>query len=188
MLNEYKNLVPTEKEMKIQIFINELINELYNNEKIEVDSKKLLELLSYLTSNENISTQMKSATEYKNRRIVDILHKKEVEHLKKYIKEVIKEKDIQINSKNGTINALQCALKERTEERDRKDNIMARQRKQIDLIINFIYEIWCKYPGSISHELRLNGFNDDECGTCENTNRNCIECLKQYFERKAEQC
>ena len=99
---------------------------------------------------------------------------------------MLKEKDKQINSKNGAINALQCALKERTEERDRKDNIMARQRKQIDLIINFIYEIWCKYPGSISHELRLNGFNDDECGTCENTNRNCIECLKQYFERKVK--
>ena len=99
---------------------------------------------------------------------------------------MLKEKDKQINSKNRAINALQCALKERTEERDRKDNIMARQRKQIDLIINFIYEIWCKYPGSISHELRLNGFNDDECGTCENTNRNCIECLKQYFERKVK--
>lgn len=100
---------------------------------------------------------------------------------------MLKEKDKQINSKNGAINALQCALKERTEERDRKDNIMARQRKQIDLIINFIYEIWCKYPGSISHKLRLNGFNDDECGTCENTNRNCIECLKQYFENKVKE-
>lgn len=59
-------------------------------------------------------------------------------------------------------------------------------KKQIDLMINFMYEIWCKYPGSISHELRLNGFNDDECGTCENTDRNCVKCLKQYFEKKAE--
>lgn len=92
MLNEYQNLVSTEKEMKLQVFINELTNELYNNEKIEIDSKKLLELLSYLTSNENISTQMKSAIEYQNRRIVDILHKKEVKYLKKYIKEIIKEK------------------------------------------------------------------------------------------------
>lgn len=100
---------------------------------------------------------------------------------------MLKEKDKKINSKNGAINALQCALKERTEERDRKDNIMARQRKQIDLIINFIYEIWCKYHGSISHELRLNGFNDDECGTCENTDKNCVKCIKQYFERKSEE-
>lgn len=92
MLNEYQNLVSSGKEMKLQVFINELTNELYNNEKIEIDSKKLLELLSYLTSNENISTQMKSAIGYQNRRIVDILHKKEVEYLKKYIKEIIKEK------------------------------------------------------------------------------------------------
>ena len=35
---------------------------------------------------------MKTAIEYQNRRIVDILHKKEVEYLKKYIKEIIKEK------------------------------------------------------------------------------------------------
>lgn len=100
---------------------------------------------------------------------------------------MLKEKDKQINSKNGAINALQCALKERTEERDRKDNIVTKQNKIIDLTINFIYEIWCKYPGSISYELRLNGFNDDECDTCENTNRNCIECLKQYFERKSKE-
>lgn len=100
---------------------------------------------------------------------------------------MIKEKDRQINSKSGTINALQYALKERTEERDRKDNIVTKQNKIIDLIINFIYEIWCKYPGSISHELRLNGFNDDECGTCENTNRNCLECLKQYFKKIAKE-
>lgn len=100
---------------------------------------------------------------------------------------MLKEKDKQINSKNGAINALQCALKERTEERDRKDNIVTKQNKIIDLTINFIYEIWCKYPGSISYELRLNGFNDDECDTCENTNRNCIECLKQYFEKLAKE-
>ena len=100
---------------------------------------------------------------------------------------MLKEKDKQINSKNGAINALQCALKERTEERDRKDNIVTKQNKIIDLTINFLYEIWCKYPGSISYELRLNGFNDDECDTCENTNRNCIECLKQYFKKLAKE-
>lgn len=86
MLNEYENLVPTEKEMELQVFITQLTNDLYNNENIEVNSKKLLELLSYLTSNENISIQMKSALEYQNSRITDILHKKEVEHLKKHIK------------------------------------------------------------------------------------------------------
>ena len=47
---------------------------------------------------------------------------------------MLKEKDRQRNSKNGTINALQSALKERTEERDRKDDIIAKQNKIIDLM------------------------------------------------------
>lgn len=108
MLNELQNLVPSEKEQKLQVFVNQLINNLYNNKKIEVDSEKLLELLSYLTSDENISTQMKSCVEVQNRRITDILHKKEVEHYKKYIgylkensilKQKVKEK-IENNKKN----------------------------------------------------------------------------------------
>ena len=59
-------------------------------------------------------------------------------------------------------------------------------KKQIDLMMNFMYEVWCKYPGSFSHELRKVGFNDSECGTCENKNKNCIDCIKQYFENKAK--
>lgn len=47
---------------------------------------------------------------------------------------MLKEKDRQINSKNGAINALQCALKERTEERDKKGDIVAKQNKIIDLM------------------------------------------------------
>ena len=136
----------------------------------------------------NLVTRLQKENEEKDKYIK---HSEEIttemnEDINKLLIE-IKEKDKQINSKNGAINALQCALKERTEERDRKDNIVTKQNKIIDLTINFIYEIWCKYPGSISHELRLNGFNDDECGTCENTNRNCIECLKQYFEKLAKE-
>lgn len=95
MLKELQNLVPTEKEMKLQVFINQLTNDLYNNEKIEVDSKRLLDLLNYLTSDDNISTQIKSAIEYQNSRIKDILHGKEVEHLKKYIK-CLKENSIPV--------------------------------------------------------------------------------------------
>lgn len=86
MLNELQNLVPTKKEQQLQVFINQLLNELYNNEKIEVDSKKLLELLSYLTSNENISKQMESAVEDIHRRTTDILNKKQTEKFKDYIK------------------------------------------------------------------------------------------------------
>lgn len=86
MLSEYLNLVPTEKEMRLQVYINQIINDLYNNEKIEVDSKRLLELLSYLTSDENISTQMRSAIGYQHRIISDGLNKKQVEKFKDYIK------------------------------------------------------------------------------------------------------
>lgn len=86
MLSEYLNLVPTEKEMRLQVYINQIINDLYNNEKIEVDSKRLLELLSYLTSDENISTQMRSAIEYQHRIISDGLNKKQAEKFKDYIK------------------------------------------------------------------------------------------------------
>lgn len=95
MLSKYENLVPIEKEMELRVFINQLTNNLYSNEKIEVDSKKLLELLDYLTSNENISTPMKTALEYQNSIITEILHKKEVEHLKKYIK-YLKENSIPV--------------------------------------------------------------------------------------------
>lgn len=93
MLYEEGNLVPSEKEVKLKLYINKLFNDLYNNEKIEVDSENLLELLSYLTSDETISTQMKTCVEVQNRIITDILHKREVEHLKKYI-EYLKENSI----------------------------------------------------------------------------------------------
>ena len=84
---------------------------------------------------------------------------------------MLKEKDRQINSKNGTINALQCALHERTEERDRKDNIITKQKKQIDLMAEYINEI------DVSEEICEGKTMCDE---------NCKECIKQYFESKAE--
>lgn len=91
MLFENENLVPSEKEMRLQIYINQLVNDLFNNEKIEVNSKDLLELLSYLTSNEEISSEMKTATEYQHRNIEAILHKREVDMLKKRLKQVEEE-------------------------------------------------------------------------------------------------
>lgn len=62
-------------------------------ERIKELEEKLLELLSYLTSDDNMSTEMKSAIEYQNKRFTDILHAREVEHLKKYI-EYLKENSI----------------------------------------------------------------------------------------------
>lgn len=122
MLNELQNLVPSEKEMKLQVFIHQLTNDLYNNEKIEVDSQRLLELLSYLTSDEKISTQMKSAIEYQNKRISDVLNKIQVEKFKDYIKyleensiPVQKVKDL-IENETINISGFECIAVEDLEE------------------------------------------------------------------------
>lgn len=123
MLSEYENLVPTEKEMELRVFINQLTNDLYNNKKIEVNSKKLLELLSYLTSNENMSTQMKSALEYQNSRITDILHKKEVDHLKEHIK-YLEENSIPVQKVKNKIEELKKEYEIALEENSTKAFIL----------------------------------------------------------------
>ena len=156
MLFEEENLIPSETERKLQIYIEQLINDLYEKEKIEVNSKKLLELLSYLTSNENISTEMKTATEYQNRKITDILHKKEVEQLKKYIKYLeqnsaeIKQKNTELAEKNAEIEKL---------------------NRQIDLMAEEINETDRGYT--------------DYCEMKIECDRNCKDCIKRYYERKA---
>ena len=106
----------------------------------------------------------------------------------KSYKGMIRKKDRQINSKNGTINALQCALKERTEERDRKDNVVTKQNKIIDLMADLIYEISKVYPGTVFHALIYNGFDLSKCdGRCQEKFETCKECIKQHFERKSEE-
>lgn len=91
---------------------------------------------------------------------------------------MLKEKDKEINSKSSTIKALQCALHERTEERDRKDYIIARQKKQIDLMAEEINNNFLNTCPYIDYEIDLN---------CENRcNDDYKECWKQYFESKAE--
>ena len=88
------------------------------------------------------------------------------------LKEKDEEKDKETNSKNKTINALQCALKERTEERDRKDDIVTKQNKIIDLMTEFISKYHC---------FEVNVFDvDNEC----KDENNCKDCIKQYFENK----
>lgn len=92
---------------------------------------------------------------------------------------MLKEKDKEINSQNGTINALKCALKERTEERDRKDDIITKLNKQIDLMADYMlsglediaFNNICK-QGYCAHELK-----DNRPTKC----RKCKECIKQKF-------
>lgn len=87
---------------------------------------------------------------------------------------MLKEKDREINRKSSTINALQCALHERTEERDRKNNIIAKQKKQIDLMAECI-------------DIEL---SSARLGTILNKNVKPLETykedIKQYFKSKAE--
>ena len=85
---------------------------------------------------------------------------------------MLKEKDRQINSKNGTINALQCALKERTEERDRKDNIVTKQNKIIDLMAEYITYCFNEDEGICKKSAsRINNQDydcDNNCKGCKN--------------------
>ena len=89
---------------------------------------------------------------------------------------ILKEKDKEIKCKSSSINALDCSLHERTEERDRKDYIIARQKKQIDLMAE-------KLEG-VPINKNIPNFekpNLKECITIF-TNK---EDLKQYFKSKA---
>lgn len=139
MLNEYQNLVPSEKEMKLRVFINQLTNDLYSNEKIEVDSQKLLELLSYLTSSENISKQMKSAVEYQQRKITDILNKKQVEKLKDYIK-YLKEHSISVQKVKEVLQNNRNELFSTTYINDEQYKPYTMQIKRINKIENELLE------------------------------------------------
>lgn len=117
------------------------------------------------------------------------MHLEQLEQLQNAIETVLnllKKKDKQINSKNGTINALHAALKERTEERDRKDDIITKQSKIINLIYDFLYKFGCKFSGSFMKALSEDGFDIKKCENCEYETCDCKECIKQYFERKVE--
>ena len=99
---------------------------------------------------------------------------------------LLEKKYKQINSKNGTINALNASLKERTEERDRKDDIITKQSKIINLIYDFLYKFGSKFSGSFMKELSEDGFDIKKCENCVYEACDCKDCIKQYYERKVE--
>lgn len=41
MLNEFEKIIPTNKEMEIQFYINNLLEELFKNKNVTVNSKNL---------------------------------------------------------------------------------------------------------------------------------------------------
>lgn len=56
--------------------------------------------------------------------------------------------------------------------------------KIIDEIYKCFYKIWCKYPGTGMKILKDNGFDDYKCSICETKSAICVDCIKQYFEKK----
>lgn len=100
MLNEFKKIIHTNEEMEILYYLNNLVEELFKNNKVTVNSKKLIKLLSYLTGEQNISSSMKTALEYNNKNIQNYIYKVKEEHLNEIIENqanIIKEKDKLIN-------------------------------------------------------------------------------------------
>lgn len=71
------------------------------------------------------------------------------------------------------------AYKEQQVELEKKD-------KTIDLQINFLYELGTDRPGTVFKKLWDEGLNAEECGHCRDDNKKCVDCIKQYFERKVE--
>lgn len=64
---------------------------------------------------------------------------------------------------------------------------LEKKDKMIDLILDFIYDIWCVCPVTTTHELDVYDFNVNQCADCEHLDKKCKSCLKQHFERKAEE-
>lgn len=62
---------------------------------------------------------------------------------------------------------------------------LEKKDKMIDLILDFIYDIWCVCPVTTTHELDVYDFNVNQCADCEHLDKKCKSCLKQHFERKA---
>ena len=122
---------------------------------------------------EAIST-MQHWIDYEKRNKDKIQKADELINIQETVLSMLKEKDREINRKSSTINALQCALHERMEERDRKDNIITKQKKQIDLMAECI-------------DIEL---SSARLGTILNKNVKPLETykedIKQYFKSKAE--
>ena len=68
-------------------------------------------------------------------------------------------------------------LKEKDTELEKKDKINK-------LLIDFIYRMSIKRPGTIMYDLKEDGFDTSQCGNCKD--KSCKECIKQYFGSKVK--
>lgn len=63
---------------------------------------------------------------------------------------------------------------------------LKKKDKQIDLMNNLIYEVATSTPETTFHYLRKQGFDDSKCSN-EKCKLTCKECIKEYFEKQAEE-
>lgn len=103
----------------------------------------------------------------------------EIEKLKNFLKLETPfngSKSLLINKE--TIDTVLNMIKEKNAEIEKKE-------KMIDLLLDFIYKMSIIRPGTIMYDLKGDGFDTNKCGYCKD--KSCKDCIKQYFERKAEQ-
>ena len=148
------------------------------------EQEEAIEKLEYYLKNSAYKRENSDFFKNGGWEVVDLEIPKSIETVLSMLKE--KDKEIE-HWKNGFERELEDNRKN-TCELLKQDLIIRAKDKQIDLMADFIYKIWCDYPGSIFHKLKEAGFDESKCGFCEHSDRMCKDCLKQYFERKAEQC
>ena len=111
-----------------------------------------------------------------------------IKDIKIYIHDIISESVDEVGYKRyeiseeeqeffNNIERLLNMLKEQDKEIEKKE-------KMIDLLLDFIYKMSIIRPGTITYDLKGDGFDTNKCGYCKD--KSCKDCIKQYFERKLE--
>lgn len=94
---------------------------------------------------------------------------------------MLKEKDAEINKYKRKNKELSNQLLKIYKEQDNYNARIEKKDKMIDLLIDYIDTLSEYYT-------RAEGKNNEFCDEkCIDKNIDCYDCIKQYFERKAEQ-
>lgn len=94
---------------------------------------------------------------------------------------MLKEKDTEINKYKRKNKELSIQLLKIYKEQDNYNARIEKKDKMIDLLIDYIDTLSEYYT-------RAEGKNNEFCDEkCIDKNIDCYDCIKQYFERKAEQ-
>ena len=181
------------------------------------EQEEAIEMLEDIKNNSWTTKYIMSSDSAKAETVLNMLKEKdrEIEHQiekrnnQKAELAILNEKQKEMNRLINTVSSYKGMLKKEQKDNKEKDKEIERLEKQsknldkqaqqyfeqtiyldkqIDLMADFIYKIWCDYPGSIFHKLKEAGFDESKCGFCEHSDRMCKDCLKQYFERKEKEC